>query len=126
MVPTWLPTVAPLVVLAVVALVLLARFARQAGRRRQAAGWVPTPGVIVSSSVQVHRSAGRSRYVPVVVYQYAVNGRPVQGSRVRVGDELGRVQVAGGAHRIVARYPAGAQVTVYYDPANPVSAALER
>ena len=31
-----------------------------------------------------------------------------------------------GAHKVVERYPAGAQVLVYYDPNNPSDAVLER
>jgi hypothetical protein len=48
---------------------------------------------------------------------------------VRVGDEFGRIRVAGtdsSASHTVARYPAGASVIVYYDPTNPANCALER
>ena len=45
-----------------------------------------------------------------------------QGSRIAPGPEVG----GSGASKVVARYPAGAQVMVFYNPQNPSDAVLER
>ena len=121
-----LTTVAPLIVIGVVTLVLVVRAINQSKRRRDASDWVATPGVVLSSAVQVRRVAGQSRKIPAVVYQYVVGGHPYQGFRVRLGEQLGSVRFAGGAERLVQKYPTGAQVVVYFDPENPAEAVLER
>jgi hypothetical protein len=59
---------------------------------------------------------------PVVQYTYQVMGQMLQGRKVMPGPEVGGT----GAHKVVNRYPAGAQVMVYYDPNNPSDAVLER
>jgi Protein of unknown function (DUF3592) len=125
-VPSWLPTVVPLVVLAALGVFLVARSRRAAASRHTAAAWPHTSGTVLSTSVQVRRT-GNSRWeVPVVIYSYQVDGHPYQSYRVRVGDEIGRTRIAGDAQRTLARYAAGAAVTVFYDPTDPANAALER
>lgn len=124
-----LTTVAPLVVLAGVGLTLLRRTMRASGRRRTAAEWATAPGTIVASTIQVSRTGKTRHEVPAVAYTYVVGGTVLTGTRVRVGDELGRTRIAGtgsSAADTVARYPVGATVTVFYDPSDPTSAALER
>jgi hypothetical protein len=37
-----------------------------------------------------------------------------------------RITSSGDAYKTIDRYPVGAIVTVYYNPANPAEAALER
>lgn len=124
-----LTLVAPLLVLAFVAVSVVLRQVRAGAARRGASGWATTTGTVVASSV-VSRRTGKTRHEsPAVVYTYQVDGRPLQGTTVRVGDELGRIRVAGtssSAAETVARYPAGATVTVHYDPAEPTRCALER
>ena len=121
-----LTTVAPLIVIGVVTLALVIREIRKGMRRRDASDWISTPGVVLSSTVQVRRIAGQTRKIPAVVYQYAVGGHPYQGFRVHLGEKLGSVRFAGGAERLVQKYPTGAQVVVYFDPENPADAVLER
>lgn len=43
-----------------------------------------------------------------------------------VGDRLISIRGSRDAYDIVERYPVGADVTVFYDPANPAEASLER
>ena len=87
--------------------------------RSLAADWPYTSGTVLSATVQVSRKGTARRETPLVLYAYQVGGEVFQGNRVRVS---GAVNASG----TVARYPAGACVTVYYDPANPASSALER
>lgn len=107
--------------------VFLLRRAGQSNAARQAAqAWSSTTGNVLMSTIQVRRS-GRSRSeIPVVVYQYEVRGQMYQGQVIRAGDQYGTIRVMGQAQATVARYPVGMSVTVYYDPANPANAALER
>lgn len=88
------------------------------GRRRSVSEWSSTRGTVLSSTVQVANGASR-RGSPLVLYSYQVGGAEFQGSRVRLGAQLDEADV------IVGRYPAGACVEVYYDPADPTFAVLE-
>ena len=89
----------------------------------QAESWLSTMGTVVYSSIEWRRgSKGSSVAYPVVQYTYQVMGQMLQGRKVMPGPEVGGT----GAHKVVNRYPAGAQVMVYYDPNNPSDAVLER
>lgn len=88
-----------------------------------AASWSSTMGTVTHSAIEWRRgSEGQSVAYPVVQYAYQVMGQTLQGRKVQPGPEVGGT----GAHKVVNRYPAGAQVMVYYDPNNPSDAVLER
>ena len=85
--------------------------------------WPTTEGRILSSVVR--RSSGRQGTIcePDIVYQYAVDGTDYAHWAVDLrglGTTCGSV-----AAEVVARYPVGATVTVYYDPDHPERAVLE-
>lgn len=91
----------------------------------QANSWPSTMGTILMSMVQWRASGSNSTSganYPVVMYSYQAMGQAYQGNKVAPGPEVGGM----GANKVVARYPMGAQVTVYYNPANPSEALLER
>lgn len=89
----------------------------------QASSWPSTIGTVLISTVQAeHNSDGEYSYYPVVQYTYQVMGQTHQGNRIMPGLVVG----GSGANKVVARYPMGAQVTVYYDPDKPSDAVLER
>lgn len=88
----------------------------------QASNWPSTMGMVTSSMVERRSSSDGYSYYPVVNYSYQVMGQPFQGSRIVPGPVVG----GSGAQKVVARYPAGAQVMVYYDPDNPSDSVLER
>jgi len=89
----------------------------------KAAEWSSTMGTVISSTiVWRRRSEGGSVAYPSVQYNYKVMGQTLQGGRIMPGPPVG----GSGAKKIVARYAAGAQVMVYYDPNNPSDALLER
>ncbi len=91
--------------------------------------WPTADGVITSSkldtnTVQAKDRAGylryRGSYVPKVSYNYTVDGRQLEGSRITReprADDHGDV--------VVAQYPVGKTVKVYYDPKDPASSVLE-
>ena len=87
--------------------------------------WLDAPGKIVSSQVDRRGgSSGRNQYyVPLVSYTYVVNGRERAGSRLRFGTARTRSRAA--AEKLLAPYPAGAEIKVRYDPDNPDQSVLE-
>lgn len=95
--------------------------------RRKAAAvsqWPSTIGTVSLSTLQRRRSSNNRGFVsyPVVQYSYQVGGQTYQGQKIAPGPEVG----GSGASAVIARYPIGAQVTVYYDPQNPADAVLEQ
>ncbi|ESY69580.1 MULTISPECIES: DUF3592 domain-containing protein [Mesorhizobium] len=95
--------------------------------------WLPTPGKIVSSRVEARevRSSGAGsdssdttemRNFPAITFEYKVGGKKFQGSRYSVKENLGNFEVT----ETLAQFPRGAEVTVFYNPADPSKAVIER
>jgi hypothetical protein len=88
--------------------------------------WISTTGKIISSEMETRRG-GRRRsitYHAAIVYDYSVEGTKYSGNRICFGD-YGSSD-ANHARQILNRYPAGMQVSVYYNPSKPKDAVLER
>ncbi len=93
-------------------------------------GWPHTLGQVVNAEVK--RTANTDddghityAYHPEVEYTYEAAGQVYSSRRLM----FGAVQAANTpkkAQQTLARYPLGAQVTVYYDPAKPADSVLER
>lgn len=86
--------------------------------------WSTTMGTVTSSYLERRRSSnnsGSTNY-PIVHYSYQVGGQSYQNTKIAPGMQVGGT----GAGKVVERYPAGAQVMVFYDPQNPSDAVLER
>jgi hypothetical protein len=133
--------VQPLPILAVALPMLLVAgvVAAQAwhGQRQATAAcnWPQTIGQVIWSGVRETRVRTRkrigvssyrmvTRYGPRVVYIYTVDGVRYQSERLQMGWALVSSE-AGDGERVVARYPVGSQVTVYYNSANPAEATLD-
>ncbi len=86
--------------------------------------WPSAAGTVIASFLERRRSSNNRGFVnyPVVQYSYQVGGQMYAGTKIAPGLAVG----GSGAAGVVARYPAGAQVTVYYDPQNPSDAVLEQ
>jgi hypothetical protein len=90
--------------------------------------WPTTPGIVLDSYIEEGNMKGGRGGRPIVEYQYEVNGKTYRNNRIYVGSNT--AMSAGGFSDILIqlearRYPAGKQVTVRYDPANPANAILE-
>jgi hypothetical protein len=118
--------------LAPIALILFAAIYKSL-QVRAASHWPSTPGKVVVSNSQVRdirvidrtREEGfrfEQRNFANIVYEYAVNGEKLSNNRVSIDDDRGNFGIA----ETIARYPAGSDVTVYYDPRHPQDAVLER
>lgn len=85
--------------------------------------WPSMMGAVTSSYLERRSSSeGGSTNYPIVQYSYQVGGQSYQSTKLAPGPEVGGT----GAGKVVARYPEGAQVMVFYNPENPSDAVLER
>jgi Protein of unknown function (DUF3592) len=100
---------------------------------RAAREWPSAAGKVVVSKAEVRkvkvidgdREEGHrfeERNFADIVYEYSVAGGKLRNNRVSIGEDLGNFEVA----EIIAKYPVGAVVTVYYNPQHPNQAVLER
>ena len=105
--------------------------ARNAKRKARASlTWPTVPGKVIASDIKVTVSTSKSgeseyqteHFRPIVKYQYSVQGVEHSCSRIAFG-ATNTAQSA--ADAIMARYPAGADVTVHYNPEKPEEAVLE-
>lgn len=93
-------------------------------RRRMAtvSTWPSTMGTVTASFLEQRSDSEGTTNYPVVQYSYQVGGQSYQSSKRAPGMEVGGT----GAGSVIARYPVGAQVMVFYDPQKPSDAVLER
>ncbi|GAB4495436.1 MAG: DUF3592 domain-containing protein [Anaerolineales bacterium] len=94
---------------------------------QRAKTWQTTSGKITRSETRALKKRdidGKEsvRSAPAIAYEYTVNGKRYQGERISLAEIIPESDI----EPLLARYPVGAQVTVYYDPANPRQAVLER
>jgi hypothetical protein len=101
--------------------------------RRAAQAWPSASGVVLSAQVETRSAwdstsgADSTSFHPAITYEYEVNGQRYRGDRLRASDSFYSMgMLPGSAQAVVNRYPVGAPVTVYYNPANPQEAVLER
>lgn len=95
--------------------------------------WLPTPGKVISSRVEARKvrvsgvgvdsnDATEIRNFPSITFEYKAGGKTFRGSRYSVKENLGNFEVA----ETLAQFPCGADVTVFYNPADPSKAVIER
>ncbi len=109
----------------------LAYVAWRSGRKAKfSRNWTTTMGRIVAADIQPRtsrnsRGSETTAYYPQVNYEYTVTSQRYLGNRFNFGMETGYGWV-GAAEKIVAKYPVGGMVEVYYNPDDPSQAVLER
>jgi hypothetical protein len=79
--------------------------------------WATTTGRITTADIK----KVMFRRQPQITYSYSVNGQPYTSQRVSFAGGYKPKEV----DSILARYPAGGEVTVAHDPQNPAEATLE-
>jgi hypothetical protein len=111
-----------------IALVCLIVGFRQRKRAAAASSWAQAPAVILSSRVETGTTSDADGdettwYRPQIHYSYTHNGVQYEGQRLRFGKSKTSAQKR--VEEAVAKYPAGAQVTVRVNPQKPSEATLE-
>lgn len=90
--------------------------------------WGTGEGRILTAEVErdVRRDEdGKSvTYIPHVKYAYQVDGQDYQGDQIGFGTP--KFSIAKKANAIVVQYPAGSQISVFYNPLDPGEAVLDR
>jgi len=102
-------------------------YARQmSAKAQQSLAWPSTSGAIAHAAVLYQRrGAGddeSATYKADISYRYKVNGIDYSSARIAIVD-FSASQAR--AQNVVARYPDGATVQVYYNPADHADAVLE-
>lgn len=92
-----------------------------------AQSWSTTIGRVTRSDVRAQKrrdmdNRERTQSIPAVEYEYTVNGKRFTGARISLAETIPESEI----ESILNRYPLGKEVTVYYNPANPRQAVLER
>jgi uncharacterized protein DUF3592 len=91
------------------------------------AEWPSVDGKIVTSEISTTTSwskyGRRTTQVADIEYAYSVSGQNYQGEHLRLLPML-HMKSDGTPAELVARYPVGRSVQVYYDPSNPSAAVL--
>lgn len=94
---------------------------------KNAQSWHKTTGRVTHSEVRAQKRRNmddheQTRSVPVVKYEYTVNGKRFSGDRISMAEIIPESDI----ESTLDRYPVGKEVTVYYNPSNPRQAVLER
>ena len=105
---------------------------------KQSQEWLFTRGKIIQSNVQSLRVPAGGRkgynvdgsvrlvwaYLPDIVYEYRANATEFQSSQIFLGQQF--PSTLRFSNELVEKYPAGKEITVYYNPEKPEVATLER
>ncbi|SMF40379.1 DUF3592 domain-containing protein [Pseudogulbenkiania subflava] len=95
---------------------------------QSATHWPSASGTIVESRLDTRLHTGgdgnRDDYLPQLRYRYSVGGVALE-STIRRYPNPGAMQSQEQAQAVLARYPHGAVVRVYYNPERPQEACLE-
>lgn len=94
----------------------------------QAHKWPTVTGTIVSSELESetdrHDGKPMTMYGAAIRYSYQVGGKSYESDSIQLGG-TSETSRPGEFERMVARYPKGKSVKVYYDPDDPATATLE-
>lgn len=98
-------------------------------RARRMSAWPSVRGRVTGSALVTDHTPmedGSPAYYPRIDYQYVVAGLEYRGQRRSLINVGGGGLTRGVAQRVLARYPVGSEVAVFYDPQHPSEAILER
>lgn len=124
-----MPTLATFifVIAAIVFFALAARSNSAVGPTRN---WATASATILNATVEANTGTTvdgdvSTTYYPKVLYEYQVNGQTYRNDKRVLGSEVGK-GLKSWAERDIANYQRGTTVPVFYNPANPAEAVLER
>lgn len=103
---------------------------RQSARGKETRSWTRTQGRVAAAYVEeipAPAEEGGTHYRPVVRYTYEARGRAHASEQVSVGvSPVSTSTDRDEARRAVDPFPAGREVDVWFDPADPRQAVLVR
>jgi hypothetical protein len=116
------------IIVLVIGLVVLVKFGRDILLGQKSRSWPKVSGTIIQSILETHHQTDdegdtSTTYGVSVHYRYTVSGQEFQGRRRTFSDV--RTSSRRRTEAILARYPQGGTVDVYYDPEDPSSCVLE-
>ena len=88
--------------------------------------WPQAEGVVTTSQWTSKKSLFMTTYEIVVTFDYRVDSQTYQGNRINYGIAANAYLFEEFAKRVVARYPIGKTIPVYYNPNNPKDEIVER
>ncbi len=98
---------------------------RSAARRIASIKWPTCEGAVTAASVYHWQDRTSDLYIPRVYYAYEVGGAQHTGKRLAWGQNpFGSIKEED-AEEIIARYPVGSKVLVYYNPSKTSESVLE-
>ncbi len=108
--------------------VLLVTGLRQASRARRVRSWTRTVGRVLEARLEEQRGPeeqGFPQWRLVIRYAYEAHGEPRVSNQLWIGSRgVGPSRDRDAQQRWADRFPAGAEVTVWFDPADPRQAVL--
>ncbi len=90
---------------------------------KKSANWPQVTGKITYSRAESRRVDDRTQYSPSVKYTYKVAGRQYAGNRISASDMYQKT--LSGARDVLRKYPAGGEVSVFYNPDDPGVSVLK-
>jgi hypothetical protein len=116
----------PFIIILLILILNLARTARKAGASKR---WPVSSGRVLSSHVKSRRTRNSNGthstvHEPSIVYEYDAAGQHFESSQISF-NLVASTSFSSWAERVVAKYPIGSPVQVYYDPVKPSEAILE-
>ena len=109
-------------------LFLLRRVWRDVRAVKASKSWPSVSGRVVHTSCREEVIKGEESettvYVPLIQYEYQVGGQTHRGTRIALSEE--NCASSEQAFELLGAFPAGHPVTVFYDPAKPGDAVLQR
>lgn len=110
-------------------LVFIVATLRERRQHETVGDWPTTSGTVIASVVQSHKPRPEQKtaatYTPLVTYTYRMGEQDYTSHNLDFLPLRSHVTAAS-AEAIVARYPVGSEVKVYYNPLGPQQAALDR
>ena len=90
----------------------------------ESSDWPETEGVILESRINERNNDGTILYAPFVMYSYTVSRKTYNSYRISyMSGECDDIKII---QNLIADYPIGKSVTVYYKPENPEVSILEK
>ncbi len=118
------------VIFTIAALIFFALAARSNRAVGPTRNWAAASATILNTTIEANTGTTvdgdvSTTYYPKVLYEYQVNGQAYRSDKRVLGSEVGK-GLKSWAERDIAAYQRGTTVPVYYNPANPAEAVLER